>query len=87
MNKDKLINGFNDGFSRASGVGDIDINDFKQNTIYSGYIIKFNEPDKNGRIYTKDSINISHLEELKQTNKIVDYYMDNNGLKLYSEKS
>lgn len=48
----------------------------------SGYIIRFNEADSNGIIINKDVINIKDFEQMKVAGTIVDYEIDDNGVKV-----
>ena len=49
----------------------------------SGYVIKFNEADTNGIIINNDAINIKDLDKLKVAGTIVDYAIDDTGVKIY----
>jgi len=44
------------------------------------YIIRFGVPDKNGNVYTKESIDLRSLEKLIIANKIKKYVIDDIGL-------
>lgn len=48
----------------------------------SGYVIRFNEADTNGIIINKDAINIKDFEQMKVAGIIVDYEIDDNGVKI-----
>jgi hypothetical protein len=48
----------------------------------SGYAIRFNEADTNGIIINKDAININDFEQMKVSGTIVDYEIDDNGVKI-----
>ena len=48
----------------------------------SGYAIRFNEADTNGIIINKDAINIKDFEQMKVAGTIVDYEIDDNGVKI-----
>ena len=48
----------------------------------SGYAIRFNEVNANGIIINKDAINIKDFEQMKVTGTIVDYEIDDNGVKI-----
>lgn len=48
----------------------------------SGYAIIFNEADANGIIINKDAINIKDFEQMKVAGTIVDYEIDDNGVKI-----
>lgn len=50
--------------------------------ICSGYVIRFNEADANGIIINKDEINIKDFEQMKVDGTIVDYEIDDNGVKI-----
>ena len=56
----------------------------KSNTdlLCEGYGIRFNEVDRNGRMFTKDSINIENFIQMKLCGTIVDYEIDDNGVKI-----
>lgn len=45
-------------------------------------IIKFNSPNLNGQIFTKDSIDVSDLVLLKLNGIIEDFEIDDNGIKV-----
>ena len=48
----------------------------------TGYLIRFNEVNANGIIINKDAINIEDLDHMKIAGKIVDYEIDDNGVKI-----
>ena len=48
----------------------------------SDYAIRFNEADANGIIINKDAINIKNFEQMKVAGTIVDYEIDDNGVKI-----
>ena len=48
----------------------------------SVYAIRFNEADANGIIINKDAINIKDFEQMKLAGTIVDYEIDDNGVKI-----
>jgi hypothetical protein len=48
----------------------------------SGYTIRFNEVDTNEIIINKDAININDFEQMKVSGTIVDYEIDDNGVKI-----
>ena len=48
----------------------------------SGYVIRFNEAGTNGIIINKDAINIKDFEQMKVAGIIVDYEIDDNGVKI-----
>jgi hypothetical protein len=48
----------------------------------SVYAIRFNEADANGIIINKDAININDFEQMKVSGTIVDYEIDDNGVKI-----
>ena len=52
------------------------------NVMCSGYAIRFNEADTNGIIINKDAININDFEQMKLSGTIVDYEIDDNGVKI-----
>jgi hypothetical protein len=48
----------------------------------SGYVIRFDEPDMNGQVFTKNSFNYSQFDKMKERGDIVDYSVDDKGLKI-----
>jgi hypothetical protein len=48
----------------------------------SGYVIRFDEPDMNGRVFTKNSFNYSQFDKMKERGDIVDYSVDDKGIKI-----
>jgi hypothetical protein len=48
----------------------------------SGYVIRFDEPDMNGRVFTKNSFNYSQFDKMKERGDIVDYSVDDKGVKI-----
>ena len=48
----------------------------------SGYVIRFDEPDMNGQIFTKNSFNYSEFDKMKERGDIVDYSVDDKGVKI-----
>lgn len=61
--------------------------DFKENLnisdiMSSGYVIRFNEPDMNGQVFTKNSFNYSQFDKMKERGEIVDYSVDDKGIKI-----
>lgn len=52
------------------------------NVTYIGYLVKFNEPDLNGTIIKKEAIQLDSLQEMKIRGDIIDYEIDENGLKV-----
>lgn len=48
----------------------------------SGYAIKFNEADANGIIISEDAINIEDFKQMKIAGTILDYEIDDNGVKI-----
>ena len=48
----------------------------------SGYVIRFNEADPAGVIINKDAINIKDFEQMKVVGTIVDYEIDDSGVKI-----
>jgi hypothetical protein len=48
----------------------------------SGHAVRFNEADSNGIIINKDAINIKDFEQMKVAGTIVDYEIDDNGVKI-----
>ena len=58
---------------------------FKENlniSDVSGYVIRFDEPDMNGRVFTKNSFNYSQFDKMKERGDIVDYSVDDKGIKI-----
>lgn len=56
----------------------MDDNSVKMN----GYLFKFDEPTKNGIIFTRESFNPTQLDELKINGIIKDYEIDEYGIKI-----
>jgi hypothetical protein len=50
--------------------------------ISSGYVIRFDEPDMNGQVFTKNSFDYSQFDKMKERGDIVDYSVDDKGIKL-----
>lgn len=50
--------------------------------VCSVYAIRFNEADANGIIINKDAIKIKDFEQMKVAGTIVDYEIDDNGVKI-----
>jgi hypothetical protein len=48
----------------------------------SGYVIRFDEPDMNGRVFTKTSFDYSQFDKMKERGDIVDYSIDDKGVKI-----
>ena len=48
----------------------------------SGYVIRFNKADTAGIIINKDAINIKDFEQMKVAGTIVDYEIDDSGVKI-----
>jgi hypothetical protein len=48
----------------------------------SGYVIRFDEPDMNGQVFTKNSFNYSQFDKMKERGDIVDYSVDDKGIKI-----
>jgi hypothetical protein len=48
----------------------------------SGYVIRFDEPDMNGRVFTKNSFDYSQFDKMKERGDIVDYSVDEKGVKI-----
>jgi len=48
----------------------------------SGYVIRFDEPDMNGQVFTKISFNYSQFDKMKERGDIVDYSVDDKGIKI-----
>ena len=53
----------------------------------SGYVIRFDEPDMNGRVFTKNSFNYSQFDKMKERGDIVDYSVDDKGIKIIKRNS
>jgi hypothetical protein len=60
------------------------LNRFNESDIsdVSGYVIRFDEPDMNGRVFTKNSFNYSQFDKMKERGDIVDYLVDDKGVKI-----
>lgn len=48
----------------------------------SGYVVRFNEPDLNGNIIKKEAINLDNFQQMKIRCEIIDYEIDDNGVKI-----
>ena len=48
----------------------------------SGYVVRFNEPDLNGNIIKKEAINLDNFQQMKIRGEIIDYEIDDNGVKI-----
>lgn len=48
----------------------------------SGYVVRFNEPDLNGNIIKKEAINLDNFQQMKICGEIIDYEIDDNGVKI-----
>lgn len=57
-------------------------NKISADSMSSGYIIMFDVPDNNGDVFTKNSFNYSQLDKMKERGDIVDYFIDNKGVKI-----
>lgn len=60
---------------------------FKENlnisdVMSSGYVIRFDEPDMSGRVFTKNSFNYLQFDKMKERGEIVDYSVDDKGIKI-----
>ena len=53
-----------------------------QNVVYSGYAILFNEPDSDGNVILQNSFNVKDFEQMKIEGNIIDYEIDNKGVKV-----
>ena len=53
-----------------------------QNVIVSGYAIKFDEPGCNNNAIKANSFNPKDFEQMKIAGKILDYEIDENGVKV-----
>jgi phage head maturation protease len=60
------------------------LNRFNESDIsdVSGYVIRFDEPDMNGQVFTKNSFNYSQFDKMKERGDIVDYLVDDKGVKI-----
>ena len=56
-------------------------------TTYSGYVIIFNQPDSNGIVILKESVNINNFDKMKSVGKIVDYIVDDIGIIIFIKPS
>lgn len=54
----------------------------KNEKIVGGYAFRFNEPDLEGKMYTKDSFSSEHFEDLKFRGVIKDYEIDEFGIRI-----
>jgi hypothetical protein len=64
--------------SKNNETTQLDISD----VMCSGYVIRFNEADTNGIIISKNTINVNDFEQMKVSGRIVDYEIDDNGVKV-----
>jgi len=53
-----------------------------QNVIVSGYTIRFDEPDSNNNVIKANSFNPKDFEQMKIAGTILDYEIDDNGVKV-----
>jgi hypothetical protein len=53
----------------------------------SSYVIRFDEPDMNGRVFTKNSFDYSQFDKMKEKGNIVDYTVDDKGIKIIKRVS
>ena len=53
-----------------------------ENIAVSGYLVKFNQVDCNGDVFTPSSINIDDMEKLKIRGKIIYYEINKEGVKV-----
>lgn len=53
-----------------------------QNVIVSGYAIRFDEPDCNNNAIKANSFNPKDFEQMKIAGKMLDYEIDENGVKV-----
>jgi hypothetical protein len=60
------------------------LNRFNESDIsdVSVYVIRFDEPDMNGQVFTKNSFNYSQFDKMKERGDIVDYLVDDKGVKI-----
>jgi dihydrofolate reductase len=54
----------------------------KEERKYSGYAVRFNEPNLNGIIIKKEAINLDNFQQMKIRGDIIDYTIDENGVKV-----
>ena len=45
-------------------------------------LIKFNQPNANGNIISKNAVNIKDLEKMKMSGAIMDHEINDNGIKI-----
>jgi hypothetical protein len=45
-------------------------------------VIRFDEPDMNGQVFTKNSFDYSQFDKMKERGDIVDYSVDDRGVKI-----
>ena len=48
-------------------------------------LFKFNEPDSNGNVIKKDAIKVDDLQRMKMCGEIIDYEIDDNGVRVIKE--
>jgi hypothetical protein len=53
---------------------------------YATYALVYNKPDPLGNAYTQETVNMVYYEKLKQMEIIVDYIVDDRGVKVFRYK-
>ena len=53
-----------------------------QDIVYSGYVMKFNEPDFNGNIIKKEAVNFEQFKQMKIRGDIINYEIDEIGVSI-----
>jgi hypothetical protein len=53
---------------------------------YATYALVYNKPDQLGNVYTRETVNTAYYEKLKQMEIIVDYIVDDRGVKVFRYK-
>ena len=61
---------------------EIDNTNDETTVMSSDYVIRFDEPDHQGRIFNKNSFNYLQFDKMKERGEIVDYSVDDKGIKI-----
>jgi len=52
----------------------------RQTMIYTGYALRFNEPDSNGNVILASAFDAKDFDKMKESGNIMDYQIDNIGV-------
>ena len=66
---------------------EIDNTNDETTVMSSDYVIRFDEPDHKGRIFNKNSFNYLQFDKMKERGEIVDYSVDDKGIKVIKKIS